>query len=209
MITLNEFQTAEQLNQFASSFIDYENPKLQPFTNEYAYYLFSKKYISLKAEFAREPLTEEQFQIGLDYKNSLYFSENVRLYVGSRKAFFTEFGFYDYLPSVIHVMLSCFEHTGAIKKYGTGHGTALLVDTKGFTIDQPTFDRLINSISQPVIDSKSLIIDRQLTSSQILIEELDFYKNLNKESINTILLLNQQILQLQDQNFITAQLTWR
>ena len=48
MITLNEFQTAEQLNQFASSFIDYENPKLQTFTNEYAYYLYSKKYISLK-----------------------------------------------------------------------------------------------------------------------------------------------------------------
>ena len=33
MITLNQFQTAEQLNEFASSFIDYENPKLQVFTN--------------------------------------------------------------------------------------------------------------------------------------------------------------------------------
>jgi hypothetical protein len=209
MITLNQFQTAEQLNEFASSFIDYENPKLQVFTNEYAYYLSAKKYISLKAEFAREPLTGEQWLAGIAYKNSLYFSGDVRLFVGSRKAFFTEFGFYDYLPSVIHVMLACFEHTGAIKKYGTGHGTAMLVDTKNFTIDQPTFDRIINSISQPVVDSKTLIIDRQLTSPQILAEDLEFYKNLHKESINAISVLHQEISKLQDQNFITAQLTWR
>ena len=202
MITLNQFQTADQLNEFAANFIDYDNPKLQVLTNEYAYYLFTKKYIALKAEFVREPLTEEQWIAGIDYKNSLYFSENVRLFVGSRKAFFTEFGFYNYLPSVIHVMLSCFEHTGAIKKYGTGHGTALLVDTKHFTIDQPTFDRIINSISQPVVDPKSLIIDRQLTSPQILAEDLDFYKNLHKASIDTIGLLHNKITQLENQNFI-------
>jgi hypothetical protein len=209
MITLNQFQTADQFNEFAANFIDYDNPKLQVLTNEYAYYLSTKKYIALKAEFVREPLTEEQWLAGIDYKNSLYFSENVRLFVGSRKAFFTEFGFYNYLPSVIHVMLSCFEHTGAIKKYGTGHGTALLVDTKHFTIDQPTFDRIVNSISQPVVDPKSLIIDRQLTSQRILAEDLEFYKKLHINAIDTIGLLHNKITQLENQNFITTQLTWR
>jgi len=209
MITLNQFQTAEQFNTFAANFIDYQNSKLQVLTNEYAYYLSSKSYAALKAEFVREPLTEEQWHLGIEYKNTLHFSENVRLFVGSRKSFFTEFGFYNYLPSVIHVMLNCFEHTGAIKKYGTGHGTALLVDTKDFTIDQPTFDNIVNSISQPVIDPKTLVIERHLTSQQILAEDLEFYKNLHKEAIDTISALHQQIIQLQDQNFITTQLTWR
>ena len=50
---------------------------------------------------------------------------------------------------------------------------------------------------------------KELILSIKKIEELDFYKNLNKESINTIILLHQEISKLQDQNFITAQLTWR
>lgn len=209
LITLNDLQNANDFKSFATSIIDYDNPRLQIFTNEYAYYLSTKNYAALKAEFVREPLTEEQWYLGIEYKNSLSFTENVRLFVGSRKSFFTEFGFYNYPPSVIYVLLAIFEKTNSIKKFGTGYGSAILVDTKNISVSQFLLDEILNSISVLATNSKDSIPQRFLSSQEIIVEELEFYKNLQILNNNKISTLHTQIIELQNQNYINSQLTWR
>jgi hypothetical protein len=209
LITLNDLQNADDFKSFATSIIDYDNPRLQIFTNEYAYYLSTKNYAALKAEFVREPLTQEQWYLGIEYKNTLSFTENVRLFVGSRKSFFTEFGFYNYPPSVIYVLLSIFEKTNSIKKFGTGYGSAILVDTKNISVSQFLLDEILNSISVLATNSKDSIPQRFLSSQEIIVEELEFYKNLQILNNNKISTLHTQIIELQNQNYINSQLTWR
>lgn len=216
MITLSNISDYNNFREIVVDRLFQKEDSIYPLNEFIASFIIRKDFISLKDFAETNPsskinvqkwkslinlLSSEDLQSATTYINSFNLQEYVDpvyLYVGSKTSFRQIFA--DFIPSAFDAL---FNYLSAkyITQIGSGKGHAFVIHPSFFTSDFSDFNNSVVSSLD--------ILSRVTADFKTLQSDNEYLFNLLTEKDNFILSLMKKISDLEHQNYITSQITWR
>jgi len=213
MISISNFSDTPYITNHINDIFDNMDDSLYPLNAYFAHFFRIKDLNSLKSVLSHTPssqftvetyrslesnlLSIERELAYIYIKTTFFDSDRMYFYLGSKNSFKLNY-FSDFLPSAFNHLFNHWIHNSFVKVMGPGHGSYIVFDlSKPFTL--PTVE------SSSFQDSITSFINsyNQMKSDNQYLTELNSYKD------GVIHSLQLKIEELQNQNFITSQITWR
>ena len=222
MIFLSDISTPETFNNNINSQFQLMSEKLYLINPLFSHYLRTKQYPALRAfanqvpvsvystPFIKSALSQlSSSEITLAEQHSVSITDgmqdHVYIYVGSKISFKNEF-FSEYAPSAYNLIFNYLLNNNFIRPIGPGQSSVILVSSSIFSEDIPFPSELSNSFnSQNYLDSFNSL----LSNYSMLQADNDFLKSIIDQKDAQIQHLYDVIHQLEHQNYVTSQMTWR
>jgi len=171
---------------------------------------------STKPEFTDEilnfdPIIVKQFKEQNNFAESTCdFDDGFYIYLGSRNAFASNFGFNVYSPSINQFIIAVFETINSIKFIGGGKGSFVIF--KPVRNPDNYYENLSKNIFSGVVASRKDFFSNPKNSKyviKVLEQDSDYYLNIIKQISEENMKLQDRIKNAEYQNYLSTQMTWR
>lgn len=162
-------------------------------------------------------LQEGQSQEAMDYIRQLEVSSDYLIYPASRMSFFKDY-FSQYSPLVGQALYDCMVDLNLIKGVGAGRGYASLIKPPTNELTQEYYQSFINSynpeiiveaVSELSLSKKPPKLNTAVNYTALVHHEIFYYQDVISQLSKVIEQKDAMIAKLQNDNYITTQLTWR
>lgn len=219
MITLNNINTPETFRHNLFSVLDQIDDKIYPLNYFFAYHLSTKNFSYLKEFVIDNPsgsltssfykdchkeLSVSQISSLDDFISQYSTSEKYHVpyvYIGSKKSFRDLFSMY--MPSAFDFTINYLLSNNFIKTFGSGKGSAVIFNSSFF---DPSVD--FSNINHSVQDPKNLITTLSDSYNSLVADNLYLINTIEAKNLY-IQDLHSKISDLEKQNIIVSQITWR
>lgn len=213
MISISKFSDTQYMTSHINQIFDDMNDSLYPVNTYFAHFFRTKDLNSLKSILAHSPssvftvqtyraleanlLSSEKELANTFIQNTLFDSDRMYFYLGSKNSFKLNH-FSHFLPSAFNHFFNHLIENNFAKVIGPGHGSYIVFD-----LSKPL--PVPSSQEQSFQDNIASFVNsyNAIKSDNAYLLELASYKD------GIIHSLQSKIEELQDQNYITSQITWR
>lgn len=213
MISISNFSDTPYITNRINDIFNNMDDSLYPLNTYFAHFFRTKDLNSLKSVLSHTPssqftvetyrslesnlLSFERELANTYIKNTFFDSDRIYFYLGSKNSFKLNY-FSDFLPSAFNHLFNHWIQNNFVKVIGPGHGSYIVFDlSKPFTFPAVELSSFQDNITSFINSYNAMKNDNQYLT------ELNSYKD------GVIHSLQLKIEELQNQNFITSQMTWR